>query len=290
MTRLLFNIRPADAVTIFFVSGLTAITLFFNSVIPNRILLISIYLLLIAAQFIIITVRDKTPFLRAIYDLILPVISVIVVFDSLGWIVHYINPVDIDPLLIKIDYMIFGNHPTVMLEKISHPLLTDLLQISYSTYYFLPVTLGIALLKNKQKKEFDRSLFLILLCFYLSYIGYIIWPAIGPRFTLDHMQTQRLEGLFVAEHIQNILNRLEGIKRDAFPSGHTGIALTVLYLSYKYKKGLFWIFLPIVIGLIFSTVYCRYHYAIDVIAGVGLTIIALGIGESYYKWQGKRNI
>ncbi|MBI4685541.1 MAG: phosphatase PAP2 family protein [Nitrospirae bacterium] len=290
MTKLLFNIRPADAVTILFVSVLSAIALFFNSVIPNRILLVFIYLLLIAAQCIIIPVRDKTPFLRAIYDLILPVISVIVVFDSLGWIVHYINPVDIDPLLIKIDYMIFGNHPTVMLEKISHPLLTDLLQISYSTYYFLPVTLGIALLRNNQRKEFDRSLFLILFCFYLSYIGYIIWPALGPRFALDHLQTKKLEGFFIAEHIQNFLNMFEGIKRDAFPSGHTGIALTVLYLSYKYKKGLFWIFLPIVILLMFSTVYCRYHYVVDVIAGVGLTIITLGIGESYYKWWGKRNI
>jgi membrane-associated phospholipid phosphatase len=41
--------------------------------------------------------------------------------------------------------------------------------------------------------------------------------------------------------------------------------------------------------LIFATVYCRYHYVIDVICGVMLTIVALAAGEVYYKtWLQKR--
>lgn len=284
----LFTSRPADALTIVFVSILLLITLIFNSSIPNRLLLIATYLALLTGQFILVKVKDKNRFLRFTYDLIFPVVSVLVLFDSLGWVVHYINPVDIDPLLIRLDCMIFGNHPTVMLETIINPLLTDILQIAYSTYYFLPVVLGIALIKNNQKEEFNRSLFLILFCFYLSYIGYIIWPALGPRFTLDHLQTQKLQGFLIAEQIQNLLNRLEGIKRDAFPSGHTGVALTVLYLAYNYKRTLFWIYLPVVILLLFSTVYCRYHYVVDVIAGVILAGAAIFFGEMYCKWREKR--
>lgn len=284
----LFNLRPADALTIVFVGMLLFITVIFNSSIPNRLLLIATYLAVLAGQFILIKVKDKNRFLRFTYDLIFPVVSVLVLFDSLGWIVHYINPVDIDPLLVRLDYMIFENHPTVMLESIMNPILTDILQTAYSTYYFLPVVLGVTLLRNNQRKEFDRSLFLILFCFYLSYLGYIIWPALGPRFALDHLQTQRLEGLLMAEPMQNLLNRLEGIKRDAFPSGHTGVALTVLYLAYRHKKTLFRIYLPVVILLLFSTVYCRYHYVVDVIAGVVLAVAAIFFGEIYYKWWEKR--
>jgi len=280
-----FKLRPADGLTIVFVSILLLITLIFNSTIPNRLLLIATYLALLVGQFILIKVRDKNRFLRFTYDLIFPVLSVLVLFDSLGWLVHYINPVDIDPLLIKLDYAIFGNHPTIMLESILNPFLTDILQIAYSTYYFLPVVLGIMLIKNNQKEEFNRSLFLILFCFYLSYVGYIIWPAIGPRFTLENVQTQKLQGFLIAEPMQNLLNKLEGVKRDAFPSGHTGIALTVLYLSFRYNKKLFVIYLPIVALLIFSTVYCRYHYVVDVIAGFGLTAITILLGEKYYNWQ-----
>ncbi|MEK7333651.1 MAG: hypothetical protein AAB017_09755, partial [Nitrospirota bacterium] len=94
----LFNLRPADALTIIFVSLLIVITIAFNSAIPNRLLLIPIYSALLIAQFILIKVKDKTRLLRIMYDLIFPVISVLVLFDSLGWVVHYINPVDIDPL------------------------------------------------------------------------------------------------------------------------------------------------------------------------------------------------
>lgn len=284
-----FKLRPADIITIIFISLLLVITIGFNSKIPNRFLLIAIYSALLIVQFILIKIKDKTRLLRIMYDLIFPVISVFVLFDSLGWIVHYINPVDIDPLLIKLDFMLFGNHPTVMLEAVMNPVLTDILQLAYSSYYFLPVTLGIVLLKNNRREEFNRSLFLILFCFYLSYVGYIIWPALGPRFTLGHLQTQKLQGFFIAEPLQNLLNKLEGIKRDAFPSGHTGIALTVLYLAYRFNKRLFRIFLPIVSALIFSAVYCRYHYVVDIIAGFGLAVVTIFFGERYYSWWEKRN-
>jgi len=284
----IFNLRPSDAVTVIFVSLLLIITIGFNSVIPDRFLLISLYFTLLVAQFILIKVKDKNKLLRITYDLIFPVIGVLILFDSLGWVVHYINPDDIDPLLIKLDYMLFNNHPTVILEKVTNPLLTDILQLAYSSYYFLPVTLGIVLLKNNRREEYNRTLFLLLFCFYLSYIGYIIWPAIGPRFTLDHLQIQKLQGLFIAEPLQKLLNKLEGIKRDAFPSGHTAVALTVLYLAYRFKRRFFWIFLPIVTALIFSTVYCRYHYVVDVIAGFILTFVTIFVGERYYRWWEKK--
>ena len=109
-------------------------------------------------------------------------------------------------------------------------------------------------------------------------------PALGPRFYLDHLQTTGLQGLLVAEPLHDLLNRLEGIKRDAFPSGHTGIAVVVLYLAYQYKRNLFWIYLPVVAALLFSTVYLRYHYIVDVIAGFGLTLLTILIGEWYYGW------
>ena len=77
------------------------------------------------------------------------------------------EPGDIDPLLIRLDYMIFGNHPTVMLESIMNPFLTDILQAAYSMYYFVPVGYGVVLLFNNQREEFNKSLFMIMFCFYL---------------------------------------------------------------------------------------------------------------------------
>jgi membrane-associated phospholipid phosphatase len=284
MRRIILKQRPADAVTIIFLLFLSALTLIFYQHIPKAPFLISLYSIFFIAQIILIRFKNNGRFMGLFYDLIFPILCVLVIFDSLGWLVHYVNPEDIDPILIRLDYLIFNNHPTIILERVMSPLLTDILQIAYSTYYFIPISLGVVLLLNNQREEFNRTLFLILLCFYLSYLGYILMPALGPRFTISHLQTTELQGLFIAEPLQKLLNKLEGIKRDAFPSGHTAVAVTVLYLAYRFKKRFFWILLPIVSALIFSTVYCRYHYVVDIIAGFGLTLLTIFLGEWYYEW------
>ncbi len=288
MGRILFEQRPADAVTIIFLLFLIALTFIFYQSVPMATFLISLYSILIIAQIILIRFKNNGRFIGIFYDIIFPIICVLLIFDSLEWLVHYVNPQDIDPILIKLDYLMFDNHPTVMLEKIMNPFLTDILQIAYTTYYFIPISLGVILLLNNKKEKFNRTLFLILFCYYLSYLGYILFPALGPRFAINHLQTVELQSFLIAEPIQNLLNRLEGIKRDAFPSGHTAIALIALYLSCRFERRLFWILLPIVSALVFSTVYCRYHYVVDIIAGFGLTILTIFLGEWYYNWWSKK--
>jgi membrane-associated phospholipid phosphatase len=288
MKKALLRVRPADLLNFLFLFFLTAVTAVFHQRIDSPWKPISLYLGLLLCQAVLILFRDRNGLVRLFYDIIFPVISIICIFDSLGWIVHSINPQDIDPLLIRLDYMLFNGNPAVMLENIQFPLLTDILQLSYSTYYFLPVILGVALKANNDDSHFERSLFLIMLCFYLSYVGYLLWPALGPRFSIHALQGTELRGLIVADPIRDFLNKLEGIKRDAFPSGHTAVSLVVLYLAFRFEKRLFRIFLPIVLALIFSTVYCRYHYVVDVIAGVILTFVTIVLGETYYGYRAKR--
>lgn len=281
------NLRPADTLNLVFLSVLTLVTALFYRKITDPLLLITFYVSLIFLQILLIRTNNRGNLLKFTYDLLFPTACILLVFDSLERLVHCINPRDIDPLLIKLDYLLFNGYPTVMFENIMTPLLTDILQTAYSTYYFLPLTLGIVLKAKGDDKAFDRSLFLIMLCFYLSYIGYILMPAIGPRFTINHLQNRDLEGLFIAAPIQEFLNRLEGFKRDAFPSGHTAIALTVVYLAWRFEKKLFAVFLPVTLTLIVSTVYCRYHYVVDVIGGMTLTLITIVLGEKYYGYRTK---
>lgn len=292
--RLIFRLSPAVLVTVSFLTALLFLTLLFYEKLPYANTLILTYISLLVIQAIVLKGPEYIPSAKKstaaeyISNLIFPVISVFVIFDSLEWLVHYINPRDIDPLLIDLDYLIFNNHPTVMLEALHTPVLTDMLQLSYTTYYFLPIFLGIILKFRRRDGEFDKSLFLILFCFYLSFVGYILFPALGPRYTINHLQAFDLKGFFAAEAIQELLNRLEGIKRDAFPSGHTAVTLVVSMLAYRYHKGYFYITLPVVAMLIFATVYCRYHYVVDVIGGVALAWATFFIGERFYEYWAYR--
>ncbi len=288
MLRFLLQLRPADALNFFFLLALTVITFAYRRVLDHAAYLLLLYSGLFLAQALLLLFRGKGSMFHWGYHLIFPTVSILAIFDSLEHLVHAINPQDIDPLLIRLDYLLFGGHPTVMMEQVMTPLVTDLLQLAYASYYFLPITLGAVLLIKRDDAAFDRSLFLIMFCFYLSYAGYLLFPALGPRFTLNHLQQTDLRGLFVAGPVQELLNRLEGIKRDAFPSGHTGIALTVLVLSRRFEKKLFLLFLPCVAALVFSTVYLRYHYVVDVLAGAVLTALTLLMGDAYYGYWQKR--
>ncbi len=277
--KYLDTIRPADLTNLFFIGLFTLLTLFFYDSIESPDRLLIIYFSLMLLQILLIKLNPSGGLTGLFRDVIFPVISIFLVFDTMTELIPGINPHDIDYILIRMDFALFGTYPTVWLERFNSPVLTDILQISYTSYYFLPIILGVVLKLKGRNKEFDTGLFFILLCFYLSYVGYILFPALGPRYVIDHLQTKPLEGNALSEWIYNTLNRIEGIKRDAFPSGHTAITLTVLYMAYRYEKRVFWIFLPPAIMLIIATVYCRYHYVVDVIGGVILYVITLLLGN-----------
>ena len=209
---------------------------------------------------------------------------IVVAFDSLGDLIPWIWPHYFDDELIRIDRAIFGVHPTVWMERFIHPVMTNVLQIAYISYYPMSITLGIVLIMKHRTAAFDEAVFGIVLCFYLSYVGYLLVPAVGPRFTLADLQTTGLQASSFTLAIQNTLNALEHNKTDAFPSGHTAVALMTLYYAWKFREKRYaTILAPTVLALILATVYLRYHYVIDVIAGVLLTVLTIGIAPALYR-------
>ncbi len=196
-------------------------------------------------------------------------------FTAMHYYIPAIHASDYDKLLVFLDYKLLGVHPTVFLEKIMTPWLTEYLQISYTAFYFCPAVLIIVFYARGDIQKLDYYLTLLAVAFFISYIGYLIIPALGPRFYIAHLQTRPLEGLFLFDKIQHVLNELENIQWDAFPSGHTAIILLVLYVSYYFLRRFFYIMIPISISLIFSTVYLRYHYVVDVLGGIALTIVTI---------------
>jgi membrane-associated phospholipid phosphatase len=274
------SFNAIDRLTFSFLVLLTAVILRSVSFLSSWPQLILNNCLLALVIIIIATLHRRTPesrLFRFMHVAIL-IIGILVIFNSLGDIIPFMRHRYYDDVLIRIDYMLFATHPTVWLERFNNAFLTALFQIAYTSYYFIPIALGISLLLKDKQYEFETAFFAIVLCFYLSYIGYIFFPAVGPRFTLSHLQTTGLQTGPVILWIQQTLDSLEHNKTDAFPSGHTAVALVSLYYAWKYReKTLFRVLVPTVSALIVSTVYLRYHYVIDVIAGILLAVLTIFI-------------
>lgn len=198
-----------------------------------------------------------------------PVALIPTTFKELGYLIPRIHPRDFDAALAAIDYRVFGTHPTVWLERFAWPPLTELLQICYPAYYLLPIILGAVIWRSGNAEGFRFWVFVVALGFYLSYLGYIAVPAIGPRFLpqILEAQTRPLTGLLFYQTVRDALDRAEGLTRDCFPSGHTEMTLLALYYARQFHRKTFRVLLPLGIAIILSTVYLRYHYIVDVAAG-----------------------
>ena len=119
----------------------------------------------------------------------------------------------------------------------------------------------------------------VTLGFYLGYIGYMLVPTVGPRYYMAELFTVDVKGTTMfSDTMYKMLNELESTRRDCFPSLHTAITVIVTTYAYKYRRWLFWFFLPVTIGIILATIYLRYHYVIDVIAGLLLASFCVWAG------------
>jgi membrane-associated phospholipid phosphatase len=289
-------LKPADRVVIAYVVVITLLVLVFNSRVPwwqafcagHAILIALIVLIARSLPVSHAPLRLITPFIRGWY----PVVLIPITYKELTYLIPRLHPRDFDEALAALDYRFLGVHPTVWLERFTYPLLTEVLQITYSTYYFLPLVLGIVLWRRRSFEQFHFWVFIVVLGFYLSYLGYISVPVIGPRFlpAILEAQTKPLTGVWLFQSLRETLDRAEGITRDCFPSGHTELTLLVLFYARSFHRRVFWWLLPLGTGVIISTVYLRYHYVIDVVAGALLAVLIVLIAKPLYRGLGGNKI
>jgi len=284
------RISPSQGLTLFFLTGLFLLVLLFRDQIPlwrSLLFRYAVWIGLLFAFQLVSRQRRAGHLGSFLYDFS-PILFIILIYESLGDLIQHLRQ-DIDPSLIRIDLFLFGVHPTVWAERWIMPWLTDLMSFFYISYYFVPVILVAVLYFRRQKQHFDQAIFVLLFGYYLSFIGYILFPAIGPRFTLMGLQTVPLEGSFLTDFVRDTLNQLEHNRRDCMPSGHTQLSLMSLYLAYRYQRKLLYLLAPLVAGLIASTIYLRYHYVIDLFAGVAVAAACVIMAPRLYELWNRKN-
>jgi membrane-associated phospholipid phosphatase len=296
--ELVKHLKAFDLVVIVFYIILSVLHIVYRGLIDTWLIWIIVNLLIIVINFFLAYMEsnNENEFWNAVhYWYLVPV--VLITFKELYFMIQPIRIYDHDEMFILIDRWIFGTDPTQLLWKISTPLLTEILQIIYGMFYLLPILLGLFLLRKKRYVAMDFAVFIFVYGFYLSYLGYFIWPGIGPRFTLHNFDTinQDLPGLFLTNFLRELVNSGESIpagtlnpaavvQRDIFPSGHTMMTLIVMFLSVRLKSRSKYFFVPVGTLLIFSTVYLWYHYVIDLIGGLLFMIFALWTGKFIFNW------
>jgi membrane-associated phospholipid phosphatase len=177
---------------------------------------------------------------------------------------------DQDAALARIDrWMFFGHSPHVLCEAIISRPLSEWLCACYMFYLPLfPLVLG-WVFARRDRAPFRELGFALTLTLAVGYFFYTVVPAQGPLF-LDHFDVD-LEA-YVGQNIKAQLMDRARVPRDCFPSLHTGASLVLLWGAFRHARRLFWAVAPFVVCIPLACVYLRYHYVVDVLAGVALFV------------------
>lgn len=187
-----------------------------------------------------------------------------------------------DDTLAHWDLAMWKVDPIFWLSSAPNRFAVEFLQAIYSMFIPGILLLGLILWIRRPKTEFRFGTFAIAATFLISYLGYLLLPARGPRF-MAYTAQYPLHGLWTFKFFQHSLDAMEGLQYDCFPSGHVAVVLVGCFLARKVSAPVFYVFFAFAACITFSTVYLRYHYVIDVIAGMVLAILVMAFSPIIYR-------
>lgn len=278
------RIRPTEAIHYAALGTLTALALLLWGRLEHPWAMLFGYAgltALVVVMMLLVPGEDRLPALATFVVDFYPAAFLPLLFNTLEPLIQAIHGGARDDLLIAADRLLFGVDVTIWAQRLVRPWLNDVFYSFYSTYYFIALTLTIVLWR-RDRATARRFIFTLMVVYYVSYTGYFLIPALGPRFAQAAEYTVSLTTTPLSTTINDTINSLEKTKFDVFPSGHTMISVAVLIVAWKRARDVFWVLLPIATGLVISTVYCRYHYVIDVIAGTALAFATVPVGDGIY--------
>lgn len=178
---------------------------------------------------------------------------------------------DRDALMASADRALFlGHDPLELLQAIINRPLSEWLAFAYSFYAVLfPLVLG-AVLMSGGRAALRESAFAIGASLLLAYVSYSLVPVKGP--VLSRTFDVSLE-LYLLGSVKEAMMDATRITYDCFPSMHTCCTMLLGWSAFRHAKKLFWWVLPVIVSMPFACVYLRYHYVVDVLAGLMLAFV-----------------
>jgi hypothetical protein len=177
-----------------------------------------------------------------------------------------------DGELLRLDRLLAETTPSLVLEPLVHPALTEALSLCYGL--FIPYLATSLIWYFFRELAVARRFFAGLLGLYwVGFLGYLLVPARGPYLAFPDLFTVPLTGGMLTQ-ANAALVALGSNHVDVFPSMHCGASAFILAFDRRHSPGRFRLFLVPVVSLWVSTLYLRYHYLVDLLAGFALAALA----------------
>jgi membrane-associated phospholipid phosphatase len=264
------NLNATDKITILYNFTLVIFTSIFSVKIAEYAYHLAFNLSVILVV-LVLSFRRQSSSLAGNVSLWYPLVLYGLLYYQTGLINRVVVPHFLDGFFMNLDVWIFGQFPAFFLRgKQGNPFFDEFFHFFYFSYYLIIPLTGI-LLFRKDVRLFESFVFQLSSLFYLCFLIFILLPVEGPIALRNEYYHQG--GLFQTM-VDFIYTRGEN-PGAAFPSSHVAATFLVAWWGSKHFERmkipywLTWLFLSI------ATVYCMVHYAVDVIGGLLLGVLAV---------------
>ncbi len=203
-------------------------------------------------------------------------------------------PRAVDSTLIAIDQAVFHYEPAVAWDRFVTPTTTEWFAFFYFGYFFL---LAIHILPfmflGKNMGILARFATAIFFVFCGGHLLYIVVPGWGPYKVLAGSFAHELQGgLFWGMVKAAVVGA--GAQKDIFPSLHTAVPSMFTLLAWKHRHEFrlfrysWWSVGFCTSQIIVATMFLRWHYLIDICAGLTLATLAVQLADRAVLWDDAR--
>ncbi len=268
--------RRTDLVIFAYLVVVGALVVVFRESLPGWKSLALVHVVAAGVTHTLASLPTKLPRVAQFFRDWYPAMAFPVFYKEVELLAHAFGNWSLTASLQRLEVDLFQGHPSAYLsEHMGSVLFSETLHFCYFSYLWLfPVIGGLWYFTGK-RPAFRELMFLVSVTFATSYVFYILFPVDSP-FYLSEPLREPLSGNFFYELVHFFASR-GGARGGAFPSSHVSISTVIVLVTMKWQpRSLFWL-LPIYVGLVFATVYGRFHYAVDVLAGWTLAFTVVGL-------------
>ncbi len=183
----------------------------------------------------------------------------------------------VDELLQQWDRALLGETPAVAWEGWLYPWLEDVAMAGY-LYFFYYLLGGPAYYCFRDVPRFRQCIVGLFTMYGISFMSYTVLPAGGPHLSMTFHTP--LHGPWILDWTLDAVNRGSNTV-DVFPSVHVAASMYLLLFDWRYARRRFWwAVLPCTV-LWWSTLYLRFHYFVDLVAGVAVALVGWWTALAY---------
>ena len=207
-------------------------------------------------------------------------------YREMGWFAQPHLTFELENKFIVWDRMLLRDWGLHRAIEWTGPVLPALLELAYMLTYALAPFAMAMLYAYRRRERADRLLFPFLLAVLLCYVQFPFWPSEPPRTVFPGEDFPSMITIF--RRFNWAMLGGYGIHTSVFPSAHVAGAFGATFATIRALPEHRWVGRVLLVTAILiatATVYGRYHYAADAVAGFAVCLIAFGLNRLFHRMK-----